>query len=351
MKLHTTAQIARWGGALAFAALAAGCGATDVAPVVCGEGTREIQGICVPDPQGSSSPEGAAHETTSPPTTLPSTTTAPPPDAGIELARIVNSGNTIFSSGAREHVCGPLAFVATPREQRLLAWTGTQWDTAIRVPDSFELSGEKVADFLMGDLTGDGRAEIVIRWAPQFTMREVGAVLRAATAGCRWEWQELTDSCSNRRLYEGLGIERDGSLIGSGWSGACSPRETVRFRWFPEINSLVARPYDSSTQMCGFYDESRIDLPIITCNRNWAVQMFQEGLRASGFNVNPDGYFGPGTQIAVLGYQQRLGLEMTGHIDADTWSSMYPVDWENGFPDFDNDGVSSPREIAHWSGG
>ena len=325
------------------------CGTTESTSVICGAGTREIQGVCVPDASGNTE-QGDQDSPTSTDSTS-TTSTVPPPDPATELTALVGGGSVIFNSGVLDHACGLLAFVSDQQGQKLLSWNEDRWVTEIEVPDYFDLRGQKVAEFIQRDLTGDGRAELVIRWAPEFAMREVGAVLRADSSSCPWAWQELVDSCGNRPVFEGLAVSGEDDLIGSGWSGGCSPRESVRFRWSPEVDRFVARPFSSNVQMCGTYDEFAIDLPLRTCSKTWAVQMFQEGMRAAGFNVNPDGYFGPGTQIAVLGYQQRLGLAMTGLIDEPTWDSMFPVNWDEGFPDYDSDGISSPREIAHWGGG
>lgn len=327
----------------------AGCAAGESSPVVCGEGTREIQGVCVAD--NAAGDEGSSTTQDAPTSTTPTTTSPPPPDPGDELRELVRGAGVSFNSGLVSHSCGTFAFVATPQEQRLIAWDKTTWVTELVVPQRFQLEGATVSEFATSDLNGDGKSEIVIRWAPEFAMREVGAVLKSNPSDCSWSWQELVDSCNIRFLYDNLTLSPEGDLIGSGWSGGCSPREGVRFQWFSEVQRFVARPFASDSQMCGVYDEFNIDLPLMTCTRTWAVQMFQEGLRAAGFNVNPDGYFGPGTQVAVIGYQQRLGLDASGLIDELTWASMFPVNWDDGFPDYDGDGISSPREIAHWSGG
>jgi hypothetical protein len=62
-----------------------------------------------------------------------------------------------------------------------------------------------------------------------------------------------------------------------------------------------------------------------------------------------DGQFGPASLLAILSHQESLGIPKTGQLDGPTWASLFPAGSEE-FPDFDADGVSSPREIGHASG-
>jgi peptidoglycan hydrolase-like protein with peptidoglycan-binding domain len=52
------------------------------------------------------------------------------------------------------------------------------------------------------------------------------------------------------------------------------------------------------------------------------VTLLQQKLAALGYQVTPDGSFGPGTKAAVMQFQTSKGLPATGVVDAATWQAL-----------------------------
>ena len=72
----------------------------------------------------------------------------------------------------------------------------------------------------------------------------------------------------------------------------------------------------SSTATCTNYQVDE-GLPIAPCSRGRGVSLVQKEL-----GVDADGYFGPGTEIALRFFQASVGLPETGVINADTWAAL-----------------------------
>ena len=54
------------------------------------------------------------------------------------------------------------------------------------------------------------------------------------------------------------------------------------------------------------------------------VTVMQKQLRAAGFSVSIDGYFGPAMAKAVYAFQGKNGLQQLGIIDSTTWDALSP---------------------------
>ncbi len=300
-------------------------------------------------------PEPAVDSTT---TTLPppepavdSTTTAlPPPDPAVELQSLASVEGYGFSSGVISTDCGEVAFLGSGSPAALVHWSGEEWISNESVASLTGQFVNPVEDVATRDLNRDGVDELVVSMDPNGGMRSFGFVLSADRSSCTWNWLPLVDSCGDSRTYDSIALDRSGRLVGSGFPGGCSGRAEVVFEWYSGVERLVARGADGSSTCDGFYIEGEFDLPLMTCDNNWAVEIAQQVLSDEGYDVDIDGYFGPGTQIAVLEYQHDNELYRSGVLDGETWGSMFPINPDLGYVDYDGDGIPSPVEIGHYSG-
>ena len=302
--------------------------------------------------QASSAPAPSQRDDGTPetvPTTPSTTTTTVLSKAGL-LQTFVKEEGFDFSSGIFENVCGNYAVVALDGTASVLEWSGTGWELNPEIEDFFafadqfamnDLTEDGVLDLY--DLTGDGIEEMVIR--VDGGMRSAGAVFTIQEGDCSWTPVPIIDSCGSFLTYDGLYVE-SGELHGSGFSAGCSGRDGMRFVWSEPVERFIGR---SSTRekVCDSFDYGEVMLPLTTCDEGWAVQMAQQHISNTGIQVDADGYFGPGTHQAVLQFQLRNNLEATGIVDFETWGSMYPADWDRGYPDYDGDGISTPVEMSH----
>ncbi|MBL0160267.1 MAG: peptidoglycan-binding protein [Bryobacterales bacterium] len=56
--------------------------------------------------------------------------------------------------------------------------------------------------------------------------------------------------------------------------------------------------------------------------KNKLVRLAQEWLCLNGSSVMVDGDYGPGTELAVLGFQKKAKLATTGQVDQPTWEAL-----------------------------
>lgn len=92
-------------------------------------------------------------------------------------------------------------------------------------------------------------------------------------------------------------------------------------------------------------DDYRVNdrYPIRLCDRGEPVRLIQQALRDRGADVDVDGYFGPGTVMAVRRFQGAGGLNVDGLVGPRTWAALVPH--AVGF-DLDGSGVVDPDEIG-----
>ena len=83
--------------------------------------------------------------------------------------------------------------------------------------------------------------------------------------------------------------------------------------------------------------------PIRRCDEGYAVLIIQQSLVDYGFAVDVDGYFGPGTEIAVREFQFLEGLEVDGLVGPNTWLAL--VGPQPG-SDLDGNGIIDPDEVV-----
>ena len=77
-----------------------------------------------------------------------------------------------------------------------------------------------------------------------------------------------------------------------------------------------------STECTGYF--AAVALPLEKCDTGGAVTVAQKQLRAAGYSVSVDGYFGPALAKAVYAFQGTKGLQQLGIIDSATWDALSP---------------------------
>jgi peptidoglycan hydrolase-like protein with peptidoglycan-binding domain len=81
-----------------------------------------------------------------------------------------------------------------------------------------------------------------------------------------------------------------------------------------EINASL------STECTGYF--AAVSLPLEKCDTGGAVTVMQKQLRAAGYTVSVDGYFGPAMAKAVYAFQGKKSLQQLGIIDSATWNAL-----------------------------
>ncbi len=85
------------------------------------------------------------------------------------------------------------------------------------------------------------------------------------------------------------------------------------------------------------------EYPIGKCEQGFDVLLTQRMLAQRGYDLEPDGYFGPATEQAVRQFQQAVGLEVDGLVGPNTWAALYTD--QPGAVDGDGSGVIDPWEV------
>lgn len=269
------------------------------------------------------------------------------------LDSIEKASSAVFSTGAFQHSCGEFAVIQSSGYPLILTWLDEEWLPVEGASTSLEFdSGINVLESWQTDLTGDGEPEVVLSLGIEGANRSFGQILSASPGECLWGYLTTVDGCSESEIVDDLAVE-GAKAAGTGFVSCGDGRDSIELEWLPEFSLFVAMPYQDSNFCSGMRED--LDLPLSNCSQGWPVSMAQEAVAAQGISVDIDGRFGPGTQRAVLRYQKELGLPLTGQVDPLTWSVMYPAgssstDGWTTYPDYDGDGISTPREIGHATG-
>jgi len=75
-----------------------------------------------------------------------------------------------------------------------------------------------------------------------------------------------------------------------------------------------------STKCTGYF--AAVSLPLEKCDTGDAVKVMQKQLRAAGYTVSIDGYFGPAMAKAVYAFQGKKNLQQLGIINSATWDAL-----------------------------
>lgn len=101
-------------------------------------------------------------------------------------------------------------------------------------------------------------------------------------------------------------------------------------------------PAPTTPPPCGGYSFND-QYPIRRCDEGYAVFIVQDALWNLGYDLDVDGYFGPGTELAVRDFQARNGLEVDGLVGPQTWSTL--TGGQPGY-DLDGNGIIDPQEVV-----
>jgi hypothetical protein len=287
--------------------------------------------------------------TEAPSTTISSIapTTAVVQDPSTSLRDLVERSKVAFSTPIIKHSCGTFALIHTDAEPTILKWDRGEWTGAIFNFATVFDPEIAVEQHWIADVTNDNDSDIILNWFYDGGNRSFGQVIYANTDDCIWRYATLVDGCGDSETIDNLTFVSDVELQGSGSINCYGARTGFKLEWYPDAEVFVTAPIDGA-KYCNGLTES-FDLPLSACAQGWAVQMAQESLVERGAQIDRDGQFGPATLLAVLKHQRSLDLPLTGQLDGPTWASLVSAGSEE-FPDFDGDGVSSPREIGHASG-
>ena len=100
----------------------------------------------------------------------------------------------------------------------------------------------------------------------------------------------------------------------------------------------------ATTGECTHWSENFI-LPLVKCDSGKGVKLAQGVLKAAGYAVQVDGYFGPGTAKAVYAFQKKQNIKQTGMIDLPTWQTLFPSNTGLSGKDSNGDGTITPDEL------
>lgn len=88
------------------------------------------------------------------------------------------------------------------------------------------------------------------------------------------------------------------------------------------------------------------ELPVRRCTQGLPVSYVQGKLNELGYAVSTDGFFGQGTEDAVVAFQVEAGLVADGVVGEETWRALGGGFGLPGY-DLDGDGMLTPDEIVY----
>lgn len=130
-----------------------------------------------------------------------------------------------------------------------------------------------------------------------------------------------------------------GFVFGGALNGNRSNLVDVALEWsYFDKDEFAQTSSGTETKGCTqyIYDD---ELPIPPCSQGYSVTLFQEAV-----GLEPDGFFGPGMQRAVLDLRRELGLPESVEVDAALWRRLGIL---SGAPysDLNGDGVIDGSEV------
>lgn len=148
-----------------------------------------------------------------------------------------------------------------------------------------------------------------------------------------------------RWCYTGLRVSTDGDLPGAKVSCKLwDSNSSLRYVW---MTGCPPRDIDVRTALArnckGSWTHNEY-LPFETCDSGWVVKRAQKYLKAQGFKVDVDGFYGSAVTKVIAAYQEKNNIVKTGVLDINTWKSITSVKPPAG-TDENGDGVITPDEM------
>lgn len=181
----------------------------------------------------------------------------------------------------------------------------------------------------------------VLRWKAQ----DPNVVVRTSPELDGVTGADLADGVGNTRNNSGSAGLMSNSICfqpGFMFQGArddlLPPNVEIELEWsFFDRDEVPNRSSGVEPLVCSqyLYDD---ELPIAPCSKGYSVTLFQEAI-----GIEPDGFFGPGMQRAVLNLRRDFGLPEALSLDAQLWRRLGVLSGAP-YPDLNGDGVIDGSE-------
>ena len=218
---------------------------------------------------------------------------------------------------------GPLADSEDSRipEAAMFNWVDGEWVRTDHVSyESATQNGVAAAAFAsMSFINVDGYDEPLLVRA-ESTSDGNYVTTKKLDSNCRWWDRPIITLCGVNRTAEEVTGAGSMTMVPQSLYDEdplpCERNGSMSIRWNPEFQMI--EPAVSGADWCNAYvSEIEAGYPLTPCTEGATISAVQDGLAAAGYNIDADGFFGPGTMRTIMRYQQSQGLEVTGRISAD----------------------------------
>lgn len=282
-------------------------------------------------------------------------------DAQSSWESLVESENALSAGEISVLPTGTFGLMAAPSIRLFKIETNTWVEETAKYIDAFDLPDSSI-DFEISiqsvQITNDGAVDYVVNFRPApWDLSEApnqGRDHGTVISGQDGYWRSLAfwDPYGDGLEYTAVQhIEYlNGALLGD-WFGSCGrPCGTLLYEWVggasrlegvdatPEQIEWVQQP------TCANFNYTET-LPLAVCTEGLGVSYTQGALLNFGFEIDMDGYFGPGTRLAVQLFQRQKGIRASGVVDIATWRSLFEGVLLPG-NDLNGDGLITPNEMS-----
>ena len=218
---------------------------------------------------------------------------------------------------------GPLADSEDSRipEAAMFNWVDNEWVRTDHISyESATQNGVAAAAFAsISFINVDGYDEPLLVRA-ESTSDGNYVTTKKLDSNCRWWDRPIITLCGVNRTAEEVTGNGSMTMVPQSLYDEdplpCERNGSMSIRWNPEFQMI--EPAVSGADWCNAYvSEIEAGYPLTPCTEGATISAVQDGLAAAGYNIDADGFFGPGTMRTIMRYQQSQGLEVTGRISAD----------------------------------